>query len=200
MSATMSVVNPVAQTRGRPRSAAADIAILTAARQLLISDGYAGLTMAGVAATAGVSTATLYRRYQHRDELVVAALSDEVAAVLPDTGSLRGDVSTILRAAVTSMSSERGQLIQSIVGDASRNPALRDLLQARMAASRRVELAKIFQRAVDRSDMPAPDDMALVIDLLSAPLFYRLVVSGGAINNRVADDLTDLILRAVGAA
>lgn len=199
MSDTIAAVNEIVLTRGRPRSAAADQAILLAARQLLVADGYGGFTMAGVAAAAGVSTATLYRRYQHRDELVVAALADDAPDALPDTGTLRGDITSILRAGARKLGGERGQLIFAIVGDASRNPALRDLLRARMAASRRAELATIFQRAIDRDEMPPPADMNLVIDLLSAPLFYRLVVSGGPINTRIADELTDLILRAVGA-
>src|SRR2546423_12019168 len=59
---------------GRPRSAEADAAITQATIDLLATAGYANLTMSGVAARAGVSTATLYRRWRSKLELVVDAL------------------------------------------------------------------------------------------------------------------------------
>src|SRR2546425_12328011 len=57
--------------RGRPRSAEADAAIRQATVDLLVAEGYANLTMSGVAARAGVSTATLYRRWSSQLELGV---------------------------------------------------------------------------------------------------------------------------------
>ena len=65
-----------AATRGRPRSTAADLAIMRATIQILVEDGYDGLTMAGVAQRAGVSTATLYRRYESKVDLVVGCITN----------------------------------------------------------------------------------------------------------------------------
>src|SRR2546425_10207315 len=61
--------------RGRPRSAEADAAIRQATVDLLVAEGYANLTMSGVAARAGVSTATLYRRWSSKVELGVGVLT-----------------------------------------------------------------------------------------------------------------------------
>jgi len=61
--------------RGRPRSTAADLAIVHATIEILLQDGYDGLTMAGVAQRAGVSTATLYRRYESKIDLVVGCIT-----------------------------------------------------------------------------------------------------------------------------
>src|SRR2546423_15481019 len=60
--------------RGRPRSPEADEAIRVATVDLLTTDGYANLTMSGVAAPAGVSTATPYRRWRSKLDLVVDVL------------------------------------------------------------------------------------------------------------------------------
>ena len=59
---------------GRPRSQAADDAILRAALDLLREHGYGGLTMASIIERAGVSSATLYRRWATKQDLVLAAL------------------------------------------------------------------------------------------------------------------------------
>ena len=63
-----------ARTPGRPRSAEADEAILRAALELLVDDGYRALTMEGVRERSGVGKATLYRRYGSKEELVRAAI------------------------------------------------------------------------------------------------------------------------------
>ena len=60
--------------RGRPRSAEADAAIERATLELLPEHGLRGLSMEEVARRAGVSKATLYRRFPSKKELVEAAL------------------------------------------------------------------------------------------------------------------------------
>jgi len=78
-----------ATTRGRPRSAEADAAIQEATVDLLATEGYAGLTMSGVAQQAGVSTATLYRRWHSKLDLVVEVLATRAEeSPVPDTGTL----------------------------------------------------------------------------------------------------------------
>lgn len=71
---------------GRPRSASADRSIAEATAQILTELGFKGLSMEGVASRAGVSKATLYRRYRSKEELVAATLVSITAppqALLP---------------------------------------------------------------------------------------------------------------------
>ena len=91
-----------ARAPGRPRSVEADEAILRAALELLVSDGYRGLTMEAVRERSGVGKATLYRRYGSKDELVRAAIVHlNYDLPLPDdTGSLEGDFAAVATAAL----------------------------------------------------------------------------------------------------
>src|SRR5712691_6334503 len=57
--------------RGRPRSEEAHQAILDAARDLFIQDGFANLRLEHVAARAGVGKATIYRRWSSKEELAL---------------------------------------------------------------------------------------------------------------------------------
>lgn len=57
-------------TVGRPRDPRVDEALRRTVQQLLVSDGYSGLTVQGVARSAGVSPATVYRRFPGKRELV----------------------------------------------------------------------------------------------------------------------------------
>jgi len=77
-------------------------ALLDAAWQQLVDEGYAAFTMDAVAARAGTSRAVLYRRWADKHELVHAVVahitrSDEMT--VPDTGSLRSDTIAMMKVA-----------------------------------------------------------------------------------------------------
>ena len=79
-----------------------DNALLDAAWQQLVAEGYAAFTMDAVAVRAGTSRAVLYRRWTDKHELVRAVIAhvtrpDEMP--VPDTGSLRSDTIAMMKVA-----------------------------------------------------------------------------------------------------
>lgn len=84
----------------RRRGAALEKALLDAAWEELTDNGYARFTMDAVVQRAGTSPPVLYRRWSDRDELVRAAIAhvlERSRVDVPDTGSLREDVLTLMR-------------------------------------------------------------------------------------------------------
>ncbi|MEA5366750.1 TetR/AcrR family transcriptional regulator [Amycolatopsis sp., V23-08] len=84
----------------RRRGAALEKALLDAAWEELAAHGYAKFTMDAVVQRAGTSPPVLYRRWSGRDELARAAVAhvlDQARVEVPDTGSLREDVLTLMR-------------------------------------------------------------------------------------------------------
>ncbi len=189
----------VTTTVGRPRSAAADEAIREATRDLLADEGYAGLTMSGVASRAGVSTATLYRRWSSKVDLVVAVLLAGVEEhPLPDTGSLREDVRSVLRSLVdVKQNAQSIRIISAVVGELGRNPELADAFRAALVAPRRAQFAALFARAAGRGEIRGGVDYELATDLVFGPVYQRLLITGRPVTRKVADELTDLVLRAI---
>lgn len=59
-----------------PRQVRRQINILSTARTLLEEEGYTGMTMRGLAKTAGVAQGTLYNLYTSKDDLILAAVDD----------------------------------------------------------------------------------------------------------------------------
>ena len=85
-----------ARTPGRPRSEKAHQAILESTLTVLGESGIAGLSIEAVAARAGVGKATIYRRWESKEELILAALAImSPAGPVPDTGSLEGDLTAL---------------------------------------------------------------------------------------------------------
>jgi AcrR family transcriptional regulator len=184
---------------GRPRSEAADEAIHQATMELLARDGYADLTMSGVAAEAGVSTATLYRRWSSKLELVIATLVARASErELPDKGSLRDDLTALLREMVERFdTTASGRIVRGLIHETGRNPELAEALREHLTLPRRAALAAMLDRAAARGELRPGLDPDVVIDLVFGPVYHRLLVTNEAVTPRVVRGLTDLVMRAI---
>jgi AcrR family transcriptional regulator len=187
---------------GRPREKRADRAILAAALQLIAEQGVRDLRMDDVAERARVGKATIYRRYRSKDELVasaVAALVSEIA--VPDTGSTRVDLLALMRSAVEVYSgSVEAGVMPSLVDAMSRDVELARLVREGFLAPRRAALRAVLERGIERGDLARDLDLELALDVLGGPLFYRLLITGGAIDQQLADGVVELILRGFAPA
>jgi AcrR family transcriptional regulator len=199
--ATPAAAVEACRKRGRPRSVEADEAILEAAIDAFVEQGWNGLTIEGVAARAGVGKATIYRRYESRMDLLFAAarkLAQERDPV-PDTGSLRGDLLALVDSFVRMMQSTRhGQAIPEMVAATAKNPELNPPYRE-FLSDRRNAWSAAIGRGVERGELPAGVDRELVVDQLVGPLFYRALVSHEPIDDVYVDRLVDSVLRAVAS-
>jgi AcrR family transcriptional regulator len=185
--------------RGRPRSERVDRAILTAALELVAERGYEGLTMEGIAEGAGVGKSTLYRRWQHRDEVLREASEAFVREIgVPDTGSVRGDLLALLSGAIRVYSGLPGRVLPGLVSAMARNPELARSVRSGFLARRRVALRSVLTRAVERGEVRPDVDLDLALDLLGGPLMYRLLVTGERVDERVAAGVVDMLLGGIG--
>lgn len=153
---------------GRPRSADADAAILTAALALLAEHGYAGMTVDGVAAAAGVGKATIYLRYRSKADLATAALAHLRESAPPAaTDDPRADLVALMR--VLRHNAEKASvlgLVGTCLAEEHNTPELLDLFRERTIAPRRAALAAILERAQTAGLLAAGTDVSVVVDLL----------------------------------
>jgi len=187
---------------GRPRSVEVDASILEAATELFTELGFDGLCVEGVAARAGVSKATIYRRYPGKAELLIAAasaLGRSAKGPMPDTGSLRDDLLELGRGYQRLLEdSDAGRAIPAMIVARHRDPELAEAHRS-FIAERRAEAAGIVRRGVERAEIRADADVELVIDLVAGPLFYKILISGHVLDDGYVDELVDAVLRAFSA-
>jgi AcrR family transcriptional regulator len=186
---------------GRPRSAAADGAILRATLELLLEGGYRGLSMEHVATRAGVGKATLYRRYGSREELVADAvrhLNQEIPP--PDTGTVRGDIFAVV-ASVLAAAGRVGAatFMPRMLADAAGDADMHAIFYENLVAPRREVMAKVLRRGVARGELREDLDIELAVDLLAGPWVYRLLISGGELPDIDPPALLDLVLSGIAA-
>jgi AcrR family transcriptional regulator len=182
---------------GRPRDERADRAILSATLELMAKDGVHDLRVDDVAGRAGVGKATIYRRYRAKDELVTAAIAGLVSEItVPDTGRTRADLRALMQSAVrVYQGSVEAAVMPSLVDAMSRDAELARLIRDEYLARRRAALRAVLERGIERGDLRCDLDLELALDVLGGPLFYRLLVTGGPIDDELAEGVVELILR-----
>ena len=171
-----------ARTPGRPRSAEADLAIVRAALELLVEDGYRALTMEKVRERSGVGKATLYRRHGSKEELVRAVVEHlhQALPVPEDTGSLQGDFAEVARTAVANAQSTRfATFMPRVLAEVAHIPELRAIFYEALVQPRRDTLEAIIRRAIERGELRADVDVELAIDAIAGPMIYKILITGG---------------------
>ncbi|MFE3696790.1 TetR/AcrR family transcriptional regulator [Nocardia tengchongensis] len=166
------------------RTARVRDSVLRAAGDLLAERGFATLDLAEVAARAEVGKTTVYRRWRTPAGLVADLLAEMAETSLPhsDTGSLRGDLLDNARLVGKTLTNTRqGRLFRAVIaaatGDDTAAAALRGLYDTRLA-----EWSPCVAAAVARGEVPAGTDPRAVLSAVSAPLYYRLLVSGDPVD------------------
>ncbi len=187
--------------RGRPRSEAADRAILDAATDLLAERGLAGMSMEEVAARAGVGKATVYRRWRSRGALALDAFMTEFQALqpLPDTGSLRGDLLAALRAWVRAVTrTPAGRILAGLVAAAQDDPELAAAWRARVLEPMRAQHQIMLRRAIARGEIPASTDMDVALDLLYGAAYHRLLQGHRPLSDTFTRGVVEVIVAGLG--
>jgi AcrR family transcriptional regulator len=186
---------------GRPRSERAHQAILTAARELLIEQGFASLRLEHVAARAGVGKATIYRRWSSKQELAQELLLELAGPhiAIEETGNTREE---LLAAVVNPMravtETDFGPVIRAMLSKIASDPSIGDPFRATVVAARRAEVARVIQRGIARGDLRADADSELATELLVGPVYFRLMF-GGVLDRDFAERVVDSVMRGYAA-
>ncbi|ALO96215.1 TetR family transcriptional regulator [Streptomyces corchorusii] len=192
-----------ARRTGRPRSAAADTAILAATREALVELGWSKLTLGDVATRAGVAKTTLYRRWAGKNELVVdavAELFDELE--LPDRGSLAADIEgVVLQFAAILARPEAKSGLMAVVAEATRDDALRERVRASIVDRQMRLVLEGRARAQCRGELPPEPDpgesartVDLIFDVVAGAVVHRTLVSGKPADEDWVRSFTRLLL------
>lgn len=188
---------PVPALRGRPRSERSHRAILDAANQLLEERGFVDLTMDEVAQRAGVSKATIYRRWPTKGTLVFEAFSADFLArqPLPDTGSLRGDLLVMLRCWIKAVQGTvTGRTLIGLIAEVQRDPELAEIWRERFVGPVRAQHRLVIDHALDRGEVSADSDPEVLLDLLFGPAYHRLLQSHLPLSDRFAQAVIETVV------
>jgi AcrR family transcriptional regulator len=173
----------VTATRGRPRDPTLDTAILTAALELFIDQGIAGMSIEQVAKRAGVGKPTLYRRWSTKERLVADAIEALVAtdihwptkeeiAATPPHELIRRNIDAAAR---TAADPTFRALVAQIYGSAVAHPLLMQTYWDHYILPRRTLAMAMLERAQADGAVPSDADLNVLIDMLAGAVTYRVL-------------------------
>lgn len=183
---------------GRPRSEAARLAILEAAYTLMQTKGFHSVGSHEIAAAAGVSSATLYRWWNSREEILFDACFEHMKPVLAVSGEgapLERLRRYVLRA-TEFLNSDDGAVMARVLTGIHDDPNLRRLFLERYVAPRRRIQSGIIAEAVAAGELEPATDPDLLIDLLNGPLFFRWLQAHAELNSTFTDRVFDSVISA----
>jgi AcrR family transcriptional regulator len=177
---------------GRPRDEEATKAILDAALLQLDEEGFGRMSLESVAAEAGVSRATVYRRFDGKADLVTAAVAERALAGTPQpTGDPRRDLVVWLGDFEERFGADCLEVVGGLFG-LREEPEAMELHRERVVRPRTGYARELLSSARERGDLPPDTDLDLVLEMLVGAVLARRVM-GKAPDRRWA-------ARAVGAA
>lgn len=182
---------------GRPRDPHLDRAILAAALRILGEGGAEALTIDAVASLAGVSRATVYRRYENRVDLMEAAFVAAAAPTheAPGTGSVRADlIAMVERLSRALVESDGGRLLPVMLAAARGSTEVREALE-RFTSSRRAPTIESILAGVERGELRDDIDPDLVTDMIVGVVIHRLLMRNRPMDPDDVERLVDQVLR-----
>ncbi|WP_407077779.1 TetR/AcrR family transcriptional regulator [Streptomyces phytohabitans] len=187
--------------RGRPRNAAADTAIIEAVLRLLEEGASVdALSIEGIARTAGVGKATVYRRWPGKDALlldVMRTLDEPVAA--PLGASVRDDLVALLEQLRRRGLAKRDSvLMRTMISHLRSHPELWREYHDTVIEARRRALYDVLRRGVAAGELRDDIGIELLGELFTGPMLVRAILHEGRdLPEGLAERIVDGVLRGV---
>lgn len=191
---------------GRRRDPGVDRRVAVAAIELFGEQGWAGFTVEAVAKRSGVGKASIYLRWQTKQELLLDAIRQHVGAVAEvEAGDTRDELCQLALQLLRSYLGEAGRATLRIALEADRIPGVAEhwaqIRESQIRAAR-----AIVRRGIERGDLPEGTSVTLLLDMLCGPVMNHVLTTpesaqehlSGAAESYVAS-LVDFILSRLDA-
>ncbi|HTV95247.1 MAG TPA: TetR/AcrR family transcriptional regulator [Steroidobacteraceae bacterium] len=185
--------------RGRPKDGRIDRDVVRVVLDLLDSRGYRHVTIERVARSARCARASLYRRWQSKRHLVAYAVVSTLGAQpAPDTGSLRGDLICAVDTLRHAFAGPLGRALPGLAADMAQDPRLARTIRTEVLTRRRRSIRGALVRGMRRGEIRRRKDVAPLIDLLTAPCYFRALFGHARVTRAFIESVVDYTLRAAG--
>ncbi|MEU6559499.1 TetR/AcrR family transcriptional regulator [Nocardia nova] len=147
---------------------------------------------------AGVRDSSIYRRWGTRENLVLDVMltASEHSLPLPDTGSLRGDLTSFANALIAYFDTPVGAGLARALAFLTDSEPIAETRKAFWEARYEANRA-LVTRAVERGELPADINARTVFETLIAPIHFRHFLTHEPMDNRFVDQHVTRVIRAL---
>ena len=184
--------------RGRPRSEQARQEILETAYKLLRDKGFNAVGSHEIAQAAGVSSATLYRWWKSKEEILFDACFEHMrpSLAIPETGSGLTRLRRYVLRASEFLVSEDGTVMARVLTGIHEDQRLRRMFLERYVNQRRQIQRAIIEDSIALGELKPTTDPELLIDMLNGPLFFRWLQGHAPLDKGFAKRVFDNVIHA----
>ncbi|MCZ4521544.1 TetR/AcrR family transcriptional regulator C-terminal ligand-binding domain-containing protein [Rhodococcus ruber] len=185
------------EVRRRPGGRAAQVteAVHEAVLAAVVEVGVDKVGIPDISRRAGVRDTTIYRRWVTRENLILDVLltGSERTLVVPDTGTLRDDLTSFATALDGYLESAVGQGLLRVFASITDSPEIAE--SRKMFWQERFRsVAVVFERASARGETAADVDARAAIELLIAPIHFRHLLSRQPCDREFVDSLVSAVI------
>ncbi|WP_345067506.1 TetR-like C-terminal domain-containing protein [Leifsonia kafniensis] len=180
MSTPLPALRP-APRRGRPIDVALGERVFKAVLEQLSTVGYPRLEIETVAADAGCSKTTIYRRWGTKPHLVAAAIASEYvgqSSSVIDNGNLLDDLVEHVRVGPSFLKYGR---LAPVAWTAMLEPEVAEFLREEVLNGRDAIAEVIFDRAIERGELPADADSRTILHTALGLGLYERYLAGSSL-------------------
>jgi AcrR family transcriptional regulator len=165
--------------------------ILETAIDLVFDVGFRSVSVESIAAKAGVAKTTIYRRWPNKAAVVMDAFMMRVGSgtLFPPARKATESIRLQMHAMAMAFGGRDGALVKALLAEAQFDAELAAAFRERWTLPRRRMALAVFEEAVRRGEMRSDLNLEATIDLLYAPLYYRLQMNTGPLSEAYIDDL-----------
>jgi AcrR family transcriptional regulator len=183
--------------RGRPRDQAARGNILKAALALLNEGGIGAVTMEAIAARAGVGKPTIYRAWPNAQAVAMAAFLENAKPVgAPGKkGKALDMLRQHLRKVAETFATRAGRNTAMMIAAAQNDSELSKVFRSHFILKSREEGRTMLSLAIANRELRKDIDLEVALDLIYAPLYFRLLIGHGALDAAFTDAVLDTAVK-----
>jgi AcrR family transcriptional regulator len=183
---------------GRPRSEQVRCDILAAAYNLLRAKGFQTVGSHEIANTAGASSATLYRWWNSKEEILLDACFEHMKPVLAvsGTGSPLARLRRYVVYVAEFLASDDGVTMARLVTGIHDDKRLQQIFLERYVMPRRQMQRRFIGEAIASGELKRGTDTELLIDALNGPLFFRWLQGHAPLEKGFAERIFDKVIPA----
>ncbi len=174
---------------GRPRSERLHKAILKTALDLVLEEGFRAVSTEAIAARTGVGKTTIYRRWPNKAAVIMEAFIDQLssASSFPTAETALESIRLQMHATGKAFRGRDGALVKALLAEAQFDPELAKTFREDWTLPRRKRALAAVHEAISQGDLRADIDVETTVDLLYAPMYYRLQIGTGPISDAYID-------------
>ena len=154
--------------RGKVRDPSIDQAVIRSTQRNLATHGYHRMSVDNIAAEAGTTKATVYKRWSSKADLATAAVYAMIEQEPPpDTGTTLGDLIKYLNLLRGHIEENYGMgILGALLAEESHTPELIRLFRERILQPRRLLMRKVLERAVAQGELKDNVDLDDAVGML----------------------------------